>query len=84
MSTRKTKPLGAQPSGKSTVRRTVDLSLATHRDFEQWRHDTAKSLGLTRVTGQEVLAALVDALLVDQRLSRQITKTIAASKDSSA
>lgn len=69
---------GARPA--ATVRRTVDLSMTAHRGLEQWRHDTAETLGVTRVTGQEVLAALVDALLADERLSRKITRTIAAER----
>jgi hypothetical protein len=55
----------------------VDLSLAVHRDFDRWRHDTAVELGLTRVTGQE----LVDELLRDERLSTRIRTMIAASKE---
>ncbi len=65
---------------RQSVRRTVDLPLAAHRDFEQWRHDAAAELGLTRVTGQEVLVALVDELLRDQRLAKRIRKTIVDSK----
>ena len=83
MSTRKTRSASSGPAGKATVRRTVDWSLAAHRGFDQWRHDAAENRGLPRVTGQEVLAALVDALLADQRLSRQITKTIAAGRGAS-
>jgi hypothetical protein len=59
----------------------VDLSLAVHRDFERWRHDSAVELGLTRVTGQEVLVALVDELLRDERLAKRIRTTVAASKE---
>lgn len=77
MSARRAQVPNPVSRGRTTVRRTVDLPLASHRGFEQWRHDTAESLGLTRVTGQEVLAALVDALLADERLSRKIAKTIA-------
>jgi len=70
----------ARIPARQSVRRTVDLPLAAHRDFEQWRHDTAAELGLTRVTGQEVLAALVDELLSDPRLAKRIRKTIIENK----
>ena len=75
--------MGARSGGaagvpaRQSVRRTVDLSLAVHRDFDRWRHDTAVELGLTRVTGQE----LVDELLRDERLSTRIRTMIAASKE---
>ena len=35
-------------------------------------------LGLARVTGQEVLAALVDRLLADPELGDRITETISS------
>jgi hypothetical protein len=70
----------AQEQARRSVRRTVDLPLSAHHEFEQWRHETAADLGLTRVTGQEVLAALVDELLRDKRLSARIRKMIVENK----
>ena len=70
----------ASVPARKSVRRTVDLPLAAHREFEQWRHDAAADLGLTRVTGQEVLVALVGELLRDQRLAQRIRKTIIETK----
>lgn len=61
------------------VRRTVDLSPAAHRALDAWQSQTADRLGLARVTGQAVLAALVDRLLTDEALAEQITDAIAAS-----
>ena len=58
------------------TRRTVDLSLSQHRALDIWQRDAADRLGLARVTGQEVLAALVDHLLNDPKLSAQITHAI--------
>lgn len=58
------------------TRRTVDLSLATHRALDVWQRDAADRLGLARVTGQEVLTALVEQLLTDSTLSAQITRSI--------
>ena len=79
MSTRK--PLRRRGTAASTtVRRTVDLPLEDHRRFDQRRHDAAGDLGLTRVTGQEVLAALIHTLLIDERLSRKVARTIAAGR----
>jgi hypothetical protein len=62
---------------QKTVRRTVDLSPTAHRGLDGWQRATADHLGLARVTGQDVLAALVDHLLADSKLSDQIVQTIA-------
>jgi hypothetical protein len=35
-------------------------------------------MGVTRVTGQEVITALIDQLLTDPKLSAQITRSIQA------
>ncbi|BBX96351.1 hypothetical protein [Mycobacterium lacus] len=61
---------------RTSVRRTVDLSPAQHRALDIWQRDAADRIGLTRVTGQEVLSALVDQLLSDPKLAAQITRTI--------
>jgi hypothetical protein len=61
---------------QKNVRRTVDLSPAAHRGLDNWQRTTADRLGLARVTGQEVLAALVDRLLSDPQLSEQITHAV--------
>ncbi|ORC10470.1 hypothetical protein B4U45_21505 [Mycobacterium persicum] len=58
------------------TRRTVDLSPAQHRALDIWQREAADRLGVARVTGQEVLVALVDQLLSDPKLSAQITRTI--------
>jgi hypothetical protein len=60
------------------TRRTVDLSLATHRALDIWQQKTADQLGVARVTGQEVLTALIDQLLADPKLADQITRAIRA------
>ncbi len=62
---------------QKSVRRTVDLSPTAHRGLDNWQRDTADRLGLARVTGQDVLAALVDRLLADSGLADQIVQTIA-------
>ena len=67
----------AARSGQRT-RRTVDLPVATHRALDIWQRDAADRLGVARVTGQEVLAALVDQLLADPKLAAQITRAIQA------
>ncbi len=60
------------------TRRTDDLSPATHRALDIWQREAADRLGLARVTGQEVLIALIDQLLSDPRLSAQVIHNIAA------
>ncbi|MGH4014563.1 MAG: hypothetical protein ACRDSL_11700 [Pseudonocardiaceae bacterium] len=54
------------------VRRSVDLSPTYHTQLTQWCAETADEIGATRVTGQDVLRALVARLLVDQALARRI------------
>ena len=62
---------------QKNVRRTVDLSPAAHRNLDNWQRDAADRLGLARVTGQEVLAALVDRLLTDTQLTEEIMHAVA-------
>lgn len=68
----------ARPTRDRRTRRTVDLPLATHRALDVWQREAADRLGVARVTGQEVLIALIDQLLVDPKLSSQITRAIQA------
>lgn len=65
-----------QPSRGQRTRRTVDLPAATHRALDIWQREAADRLGVARVTGQEVLTALIDQLLVDPKLAAQITRAI--------
>jgi hypothetical protein len=58
------------------TRRTVDLPASTHRALDIWQREAADRLGVARVTGQEVLTALIDQLLVDPKLAAQIIRTI--------
>ena len=60
------------------TRRTVDLPASTHRALDIWQREAADRLGVARVTGQEVLAALIDQLLVDPNLGAQIIRAIEA------
>jgi hypothetical protein len=60
------------------TRRTVDLAASTHRALDIWQREAADRLGVARVTGQEVLTALIDQLLVDPKLTAQITRAIEA------
>lgn len=71
-------PLVPAPAAvrQKNVRRTVDLSPTTHRSLDNFQRDTADRLGLARVTGQDVLSALVDRLLADSELAEQITAAI--------
>lgn len=63
------------PRGQRT-RRTVDLSPATHRALDIWQRDAADRLGFARVTGQEVISALIELLLKDGKLSAEVTRSI--------
>ncbi len=70
-------PPAANQSGRGQrTRRTVDLPAATHRALDIWQREAADRLGVARVTGQEVLTALIDQLLVDPKLAAQITRAI--------
>jgi hypothetical protein len=64
------------PSRGQRTRRTVDLRPATHRALDIWQREAADRLGFARVTGQEVLSALIDLLLSDPKLSAEITRMI--------
>jgi hypothetical protein len=65
-----------QPSRGQRTRRTVDLSPATHRALDIWQRDAADRLGFARVTGQEVICALIELLLTDPKLSAEVTRSI--------
>jgi hypothetical protein len=65
-----------QPSRGQRTRRTVDLSPATHRALDIWQRDAADRLGFARVTGQEVICALIEQLLSDPKLSAEVTRRI--------
>lgn len=64
------------PSRAQRTRRTVDLSPATHRALDIWQRDAADRLGYARVTGQEVISALIELLLRDAKLSAEVTRCI--------
>jgi hypothetical protein len=68
--------LPAQGTRDRRTRRTVDLSLATHRALDLWQQRAADQLGVARVTGQEVFTALIEQLLTDPKLSAQVTRAI--------
>ncbi len=54
------------------VRRSVDLSPTYHVRLTQWCAETADLIGAPRVTGQDVIRALVARLLMDEALARRI------------
>ena len=70
----------AAPTSDRRTRRTVDLPLATHRALDIWQREAADRMAVARVTGQEVLTALIDQLLADPKLSAQIMRAIQARK----
>jgi hypothetical protein len=70
------RPRDQQSAGNQRTRRTVDLPASTHRALDIWQREAADRLGVARVTGQEVLTALIDQLLVDPKLAAQVTRAI--------
>lgn len=76
--TQRTEPFGYRQAPPRRTRRTVDLSPTQHRGLDIWQREAADRLGRARVTGQEVLSALVDQLLSDAKLSTQIIRSIQA------
>lgn len=54
------------------VRRSVDLSPADHVRLTQWCAETAEVIGTARVTGQDVIRALIARLLMDEALAQRI------------
>jgi hypothetical protein len=65
-----------RPPRVKDVRRTVDLSPTEHRQLAVWLNEAAAELGRARVTGQDVLRALVVELLTNEELSRRIRSVI--------
>src|ERR1700742_4745207 len=64
------------PSLGKRTRRTFDLAPATHRALDIWQRNAADRLGYARVTGQEVISALIELLLKDAKLSAEVTRSI--------
>jgi hypothetical protein len=64
------------PARGQRTRRTVDLPPATHRALDIWQREAADRLGFARVTGQEVISALIELLLKDAKLSAEVTRSI--------
>lgn len=62
------------------VRRTVDLSPVDHDRLTDWQRDTARQLGRTRITGEDVLRALVARLLTDDAVSAKIRADLRAQR----
>lgn len=68
-------PLMFAPRQKP-VRRTVDLTPAAHSKLDDWQRKTAREIGVARVSGQEVLAALVDEFLENPDLASVVRDSI--------
>jgi hypothetical protein len=65
-------------AGGRKTRRTVDLTAAQHRALDIWQREAADRIGVARITGQEVLTALIDELLTDRQLAARVTRSIQA------
>ena len=58
------------------MRRSVGVASpagAAARALDFWQREAVDRLGVARVTGQEVLTALIEQLLADPKLAVQIT-----------
>lgn len=66
----------AETGRTKPVRRSVDLSPTYHSQLTQWCADAAKMIGTSRVTGQDVIRALVARLLMDESLARRIREDL--------
>lgn len=64
------------PSRGQRTRRTVDLTPAMHRALDIWQREAADRLGFARVTGQEVICALIEQVLSDPKLSNDVIRCI--------
>lgn len=76
---RNAQPASATPifaPRKDPVRRTVDLTPAAHSKLDDWQRRTAREIGVARVSGQEVLATLVDEFLDNPDLAAVIRDSI--------
>lgn len=69
-------PVQGRPPRVRDIRRTVDLSPVEHRKLAVWCAEAAAELGRARVTGQDVLRALVVELLSDDALASRIREVI--------
>jgi hypothetical protein len=65
-----------RPPRVRDIRRTVDLSPIEHRQLAVWCAEAAAELGRARVTGQDVLRALVVELLADDALAERIREVL--------
>lgn len=61
---------------QTPVRRTVDLTPAAHSKLDDWQRKTAREIGVARVSGQEVLATLVDEFLENPDLASVVRDSI--------
>lgn len=59
------------------VRKTVDLPPQRYAALTTWCTESAAELGVTRVTGQAVINALVARLVTDETLARKVRADLA-------
>lgn len=59
-------------ASQKPVRQTVDITTRRHAQFAAWRMETALALGRNRLSVQDALAAMVDAVLFDETVARRV------------
>ncbi|OXR40261.1 hypothetical protein B7C42_07686 [Nocardia cerradoensis] len=57
---------------------TADLSADLHHELRAWLADSARELGVTRVTWQSVAEVLVQQLTTDPELTQAVRDRLAA------
>lgn len=71
----------AAPVHTKPVRSTVDLAPVQHHDLDAWQSETARQIGQTRVTRQDVLRAAVALVLTDETVARRVRAQIRQDKE---
>lgn len=66
----------AQRPRSEFVRRSLDLSPAHHDALTMWCAETAPEVGRARLTGSDVLRALVKRLLTDEAFAGSIRRQL--------
>lgn len=67
----------APRSRTKPVGKTLNLDSSLNSDIQRWQNDTATSMGMSRVTFQQTVNALLRELLTDNDLATRVRDRIA-------